>query len=87
MTHEEWIGTVTHYFPKAHAAAVHLDLGELHLGDEIHIKGPGVDLRQRVDSLQQDREPIQGARAGQEVGIELANPVPENADVFVVRDA
>lgn len=85
MTHEEWIGTVTHYYPKAHAAAVHLDLGKVQVGDRIHIKAPGLDIRQTVESLEIDRKKVEQARAGQDIGILVHDRVPENANVFVER--
>ena len=86
MRQEEWVGVVTHYYPRAKAAAVRLDLGELHVGDEVHIEAPGVDIRKRIKSMELDHEPIKGGRAGQEVGIGLEEPVPENANVFVIRE-
>ena len=84
MTHEEWIGKVTHYYPRAHAAAVHVE-GDLHLGDEIHVRAPGIDLRQEVTSLEIDRRSINEAHAGDDIGILMEQPVPEKADVFLVR--
>ena len=86
MTWEERIGTVTHYYPKAHAAAVELDRGTLHVGDTIHILGPGVDRRERVTSLQIDHTPVDEASAGENVGILVRDFVPRRAEVFLVRE-
>lgn len=80
---EKRVGKVEHYYPKAKAAAVGLER-DLHVGDEIHIVGHGDDVRKKVTSMQLNHVPIQGAHAGEHVGIGLATKVHEGDDVLLV---
>jgi len=67
----ELLGHVTHYFPHVHAAAAVIESGTLSIGDTILIKGKTTKFKQRVASLQINREPIQEAKPGDEIGIEV----------------
>lgn len=53
---EHAVGKITHVWPKAHAAAVHLD-EPLSLGDRIRIVGHEHDIVQEVTSLEIEHEP------------------------------
>ncbi len=79
------MGVVEHYYPKAHAAVVRIDQGELHLGDTIHIQGRHEDITEPVRSIQLDHRPIREAHAGDKVGVQLSYPVHEHSRVFLVR--
>lgn len=83
---ERRIGRVTHYYPKAGAAAVEVEEDDLHLGDVLHIEGATTDLDFEVRSLQLDHEEIEEAEPGQVVGIEVPGRVRENDDVFLVDE-
>ncbi|MDD5216541.1 MAG: EF-Tu/IF-2/RF-3 family GTPase [Candidatus Omnitrophica bacterium] len=67
----ELLGHVTHYFPHVHAAAAVVESGTLSIGDTILIKGKTTKFKQTVSSLQINREPIQEAKPGDEIGIEV----------------
>lgn len=86
MLTEEHVGIVKHYYPKVHAASVEIEHGGLKLGDTIHFKGPHGEYEERISSMELDHEPIEMAREGQEVGIEVPVEVEEGAEVLLVRD-
>ncbi len=76
------IGVVTHYFPKVNAAVVKLKK-PLKIGEPIWIKGKLTDFRQTAGSMQIDRKPIESARAGQEIGLQVFRDVRPGDFVFV----
>ncbi len=82
---EKHVGTIEHYYPKAHAATVNLEDRGLKVGDRIHIVGHGTDLTETVESLQLDKQPIKKGRKGQHVGLWVDEPVHEKADVYLVK--
>ena len=81
---EELVGTVTHYFGKAHVAGIELTDGELHVGDSIHIVGHTSDFTQKVDSMQIDRAAVDEAHIGDMIGIRVAEHAREHDQVFRV---
>ncbi len=64
------IGVITHYFPRVNAAVVRLKR-PIRLGIPILIKGKSTNFRQTVSSIQINRNPIESARAGAEIGLEV----------------
>ncbi len=62
---------VVHYFPRVHAGVLAITRGTLSAGERIHLKGHTTDFVQRVQSLQIDRNPVQKAAKGTEVGVRL----------------
>lgn len=68
------IGDITHYFPQVKAAVIRLRK-PLILGDPVRIKGKHTDFRQTVASMQVNRKPIEKAKAGQEIGLEVMRDV------------
>lgn len=82
---ETKIGRVTHYWPKAGAAAVNIERGSLSVGDWIHIVGHGHDFTQRVESIQVEHKPVEKAGAGTGIGIKVDAPVHDKDVVFKVK--
>ena len=80
------IGRVAHYFGKIRVAAIEITAGRLSVGDTIRIKGNTSDFTQTVDSLQIDGEPVQEARRGQSVGIQVIKHAREHDVVLKVSD-
>ena len=62
------IGEITHYFPHVNAGVVKLKK-PLSVGDEIYIKGHTTDFKEKVESLQIDRAPVESAKPGDDIGI------------------
>jgi hypothetical protein len=73
------VGIVTHYFPRVKAAAIKLK-APLKLGDIVKIKGHTTDFTQAVSSLQINRQQINMAKRGQEIGL-LVNSRTRRKDI------
>lgn len=72
---QELVGNVIHYFPKVKAAVIKIKKGPLLEGDVIYIKGHTTNIKQKIVSMQIDREPIKKAIKGKEVGIRVKKRV------------
>jgi hypothetical protein len=81
---EERVGFVTHYYSHLSVAAIRLESGPLRVGDTIRILGHTSDFRQRVDSMQIDRQPVTEAAKRQEIGIKVVGHARENDEVYKV---
>lgn len=77
------IGEITHYFPHVSAAVVKLN-DVLKVGDQVKIVGGGNEFEQEVTSMQIDRSPIEAAKKGDEVGIQVREKVREGYKVYIV---
>lgn len=82
---EQLIGAVTHYFGKAHVAAIQITAGELHVGDTVHIVGHTSDFTQKIDSMQVDHAPVEIAKPGDHVGVQVVEHAREHDQVFRVE--
>lgn len=80
----EEVGKVIGYFRIPSAGIVKITKGSLKVGDLIWISGHTTDLRQTVSSMQIDRQPIQVAKKGQEIGIQVNAKVRRNDRIFKV---
>ena len=78
---EPVVGVVTHYFPHVKAAVVKMKK-ELSVGDTIRIKGHTTDFKQQATSLQIDRQPINTAKKGQEIGLMVNSRVRQHDLVY-----
>ena len=76
------IGVVSDYFKKIGVAAIKLT-GALKVGDEIHIKGATTDFEQKVNSVQIDKNKVEKAKRGDEVGIKVKDRVRKDDKVFL----
>jgi translation initiation factor IF-2 len=83
LTEEEYleIGKITHFFPKICVAVVELKK-PLKIGETIAIKGPTTDIEQTVDSMQIEHESVKEAKAGQSIGLKVADRVRETDIVY-----
>jgi len=75
------IGKVTHYFPKVNAAVIKLKT-PLAVGGQIKVKGHTTDFQQAVTSMQIDRVPINAAKKGDEIGLQVISRVRRNDTVY-----
>ena len=80
---EKEIGQVTDYFTKISVAAIKLSAG-LKAGDKIHIKGATTDFEQPVKSMQINKEAVEKAKKGDEIGIKVKDRVRRKDKVFLV---
>jgi translation elongation factor EF-Tu-like GTPase len=81
---EKRIGTVIDYFAKIGVVAIHLEDDGLKVGDTIHIRGHTTDLTEEVLSMQIDRNAVQEAKAGDDVGIKIKERARKKDDVYKV---
>jgi hypothetical protein len=77
------IGNVTKFFDKINVAAIILT-SDLKVGDIIEIGNEEEAIRQRVSSMQIDKEEITEASEGADVGIKLKYRVTEGSDVYKI---
>ncbi len=75
---EVQVGRVSHYYTNLGVAVVHVESEGLKIGDTIHITGHTTDLTQTVESMQVEREPIEEAKPGQDVGLKVQEHVREH---------
>lgn len=78
------VGEVFKYYAKPQVAAIRLTDGAIKVGDEIEIQGATTEIAQTVESMEIEREQIQDARMGQEVGILVKDRVRPGDAVYRV---
>ncbi|HEC72556.1 MAG: hypothetical protein J7K62_00285 [Thermoplasmata archaeon] len=83
---EEKIGIVEHFFTKIGVAAIRITDGELKIGDTIHIVGATTDFKQKVESMQINRQSVDVAKPGDEIGIKVIDRVREHDVVYKVKE-
>ena len=83
MSEEKLVGRITHYFGKVEVGVIELS-DVLKIGDTIHIKGKGTDFTQPVSSMRIETTVVNEAKAGDRVGVKVAQKVHENDSVFKV---
>ena len=81
---EKRIGTIIDYFAKVGVLAFRVEEDTLKVGDTIHVKGHTTDLTQEVTSMQIDRENIEEAKVGDDVGIKAKDRVRKGDAVYKV---
>jgi putative protease len=78
------IGVVTHYFPHVNAAVVKVKR-PLSVGDRVKFKGHTTSFDQTIESMQIDHVPIQQAKKGDEIGLQVKERVREH-DLVLPKD-
>ncbi|OGS40064.1 MAG: translation elongation factor-like protein [Euryarchaeota archaeon RBG_13_31_8] len=79
---EEKIGIVEHFFNNVSVAAIKITEGELKIGDTIHFVGAHTDFKQKIISMQIDRNPVKTVKKGDAVGIKVQDKVREHDIVY-----
>ena len=80
------VGVVTHYFSHLSVAVVKLDPNaNLHVGDNIHIKGHTSDFGQRVESLQVGHAPVDQVGPDDDFGLKVADHAREHDIVYKLK--
>ncbi|MEW5759433.1 MAG: translation elongation factor-like protein [Candidatus Thermoplasmatota archaeon] len=78
------IGRVAHYYTKIGVAVVEITDSYLSIGDEIIIRGPTTDLRQKIESMEIEKKKIERAEKGNSIGLKVASKVRENDIVLKI---
>jgi translation elongation factor EF-Tu-like GTPase len=81
---EKRIGTVIDYFAKIGVVAFRVEEEGLKVGNTIHIKGHTTDFTEKVNSMQIDRDSVQEARVGDDVGIKVKERARKKDAVYKV---
>ena len=79
----EAVGVVKEYFRKIGVGAVKITRGRIRVGDTLKFKGHTTDFVQRVESIQENLQPITEALEGDFVGIKVSQRVREGDLVFL----
>jgi len=77
------VGEIIHMFPKIGVAVVKVT-GTLKKGDQIVIKGTGTDFEQVVESMQIDKQEVEEANDGQDIGLKVEEPVRKGDRIFLI---
>jgi len=80
---EKEIGKITHYFGHLGVGIIELQ-DSLKIGESIHVKGHSEDFTQQVDSIQIEHADVPEAKAGDVIGIKVAQKVHPHDKVFKV---
>jgi putative protease len=83
---EEKIGIVEHFFTNVNVAAIKITDGELKVGDTIHFVGSTTDFKQKIESMQINRNPIEIVKVGDDVGIKVKERVREHDIVYKITE-
>ena len=84
---EEEVGFVEHWFGNIKVAGLKITQKSIQVGDTLHYKGHTTDFMQEIKSIQKDHKPVQLAKKGDEIGIEVKKIVRDHDKVFKVIDA
>ncbi len=79
------VGVVEHFFSKIGVAAIKIT-DVLKVGDKIRIKGATTDFEQVVESMEINRQKIEEAKPGDEIGIKVLERVREGDKVYKVEN-
>jgi translation elongation factor EF-1alpha len=77
------VGKVTHYYDRIGVAVLEL-MGELNVGETIHVHGRNTDFTQRVGSLEIEHQKIQSAKPKDEVALKVLERVREGDVIYKV---
>ena len=80
-----YVGKVINYYSRIGVAEVKLETGELKLGDTIHIIGKKTGVvRQKVESMQMDRKPLEKVQAPAVIGLKVVEKVRPGDKVYLI---
>ena len=77
------VGTVEHFYDRINVAAIRLT-GGVKIGDTIEIDGGSEVVKLKVSSMQINKEDVQTASRGDDVGIETDIKVSRGSRVYVI---
>jgi putative protease len=83
---EEKIGVVEHFFTNVSVAAIKITDGNLKIGDTIHIVGATTNFKQKIESMEINRKPVDLVNPGDDVGIKVKDKVREHDIVYKIPE-
>jgi len=75
------VGSVMTYYSNIGVAALELT-GNIKVGDTIIIRGNTTDVEHVIESMEIDRQPIQEAKSGDQIGIKVATKIRKGDHVY-----
>ena len=81
---EELVGVVDHWFGHIEVAGVEVTVGQLSVGDTVHISGHTTDFTEKIESMQIEGESVLNASKGDQVGIKVSDRVRAGDSVYRV---
>jgi putative protease len=83
---KRFVGIVVNFFKKLSVAEIAVQDAPFALGDELFVEGTTTGfLRQKVDSLEIDSQPISAAQSGTRVALRVSAPVRRGDKLYVMR--
>jgi len=83
---KEFVGKVYKYWPRAGAASVRINAGQLKVGDEIYLIGNDEAIkRTKVKSIEFKGENVRVAKKGEEVGVDFGVKVRSGTEIYVIK--
>ena len=82
---DEIVGKVSDFFAHPVVAAIELTAA-LKVGDKIRIRGHTTDLEMTVGSMQIEHADVKEAKAGDSIGVKVAEHVRKGDTVYKVTD-
>ena len=80
---EKEVGKINHYY--GHISVGIIELSDvLKVGDTIHIKGHSSDFTQTIDSMQIEHKNLTEAKAGDVIGVKVAEKIHPHDKVYLV---
>jgi translation elongation factor EF-1alpha len=83
---EEEVGVVVKFFAKPSVAAINVTKGSIKKGDTLMYKGYTTDFTEEVASIEIDNQPVDEAKVGDMIGIQVKERVREKDIVYKVVD-
>jgi len=83
MAEKKRVGKVLHYYSNIGVAVIELE-DTLKIGDKISIEGHTTNFEQEVESMQINKQPIEEATAGQQIGLKVKDKARENDIVYKI---
>ncbi|MBA7536850.1 hypothetical protein ES705_29115 [subsurface metagenome] len=81
------VGRVADYFAKIDVVAIEVRENGIKIGDSLHFKGHTTDFIQKINSMQIEREDVEKADIGANVGIKANDRVRKHDKVYkIVED-
>jgi putative protease len=77
------IGKITHFYNHLSVGIIELS-DTLKIGDTIHVKGHSEDFTQTIDSIQIEHANVSEAKAGDVIGLKVAQKVHPHDKVYKV---
>ena len=84
-TKKQFVGKVTHYYPKSQVGTIFISTGEIKIGDELNIIGQVTGIEKiKIERIEINKKSVKKAVKGEEIGIKLPK-VKVNDEVYIIK--